>query len=248
MGMIRTFRLLILTVTLAFPAASLAAEQVDLLLVLAADVSRSIDSEKFQLQRDGYAAAITDPRVLEAIKSGRTRRIGLSLVEWSGLSSQRVVIDWTAISDAESAKSFADRLLEAPRSFADRTSISSAIEFAMGHLARAPFESARHTIDVSGDGTNNSGGEVTQARDAAVAQGVTINGLVILSETPLAWNPDHTNPAGGLENYYRNNVIGGPGAFVMAAEGFNSFGRAIVKKMIAEVAQADQVKRRTLAR
>ena len=248
MGMIRTLRLLILTVTLAFPAASLAAEQVDLLLVLAADVSRSIDSEKFQLQRDGYAAAITDPRVLEAIKSGRTRRIGLSLVEWSGLSSQRVVIDWTAISDAESAKSFADRLLEAPRSFADRTSISSAIEFAMGHLARAPFESARHTIDVSGDGTNNSGGEVTQARDAALAQGVTINGLVILSETPLAWNPDHTNPAGGLENYYRNNVIGGPGAFVMAAEGFNSFGRAIVKKMIAEVAQADQVKRRTLAR
>jgi hypothetical protein len=172
----------------------------------------------------------------------------VSFVEWSGLSSQRVVIDWATISDAESAKNFADRLLEAPRSFADRTSISSAIEFAMAHLARAPFESARHTIDVSGDGTNNSGGEVTQARDAAVAQGATINGLVILSETPLAWNPDHTNPAGGLENYYRNNVIGGPGAFVMAAEGFNSFGRAIVKKMIAEVAQADQVMRWTLAR
>jgi Protein of unknown function (DUF1194) len=248
MRMIRVLRLLILTVTLAFPTASSAAEQVDLLLVLAADVSRSIDSEKFQLQRDGYAAAITDPRVLEAIKSGRTGRIGVSFVEWSGLTSQRVVIDWTTISDAESAKNFADRLLEAPRSFADRTSISSAIEFAMAHLARAPFESARHTIDVSGDGTNNSGGEVTQARDAAVAQGATINGLVILSETPLAWNPDHTNPAGGLENYYRNNVIGGPGAFVMAAEGFNSFGRAIVKKMIAEVAQADQVMRPTLAR
>jgi len=248
MRLIRVLRLLILTVTLAFPTASSAAEQVDLLLVLAADVSRSIDSEKFQLQRDGYAAAITDPRVLEAIKSGRAGRIGVSFVEWSGLSSQRVVIDWATISDAESAKNFADRLLEAPRSFADRTSISSAIEFAMAHLARAPFESARHTIDVSGDGTNNSGGEVTQARDAAVAQGATINGLVILSETPLAWNPDHTNPAGGLENYYRNNVIGGPGAFVMAAEGFNSFGRAIVKKMIAEVAQADQVMRRTLAR
>ena len=248
MRMVRALWLLILTITVAFPAVSSAAEQVDLLLVLAADVSRSIDSEKFQLQREGYAAAITDPRVLEAIRSGRAGRIGLSFVEWSGLTSQRVVIDWTAISDAEQAKSFADRLLEAPRSFADRTSISSAIEFAMVHLARAPFESARHTIDLSGDGTNNSGREVTQARDAAVAQGVTINGLVILSETPLAWNPDHTNPAGGLENYYRNNVIGGPGAFVMAAEGFNSFGRAIVKKMIAEVAQADQVKRRTLAR
>ena len=230
------------------PSNAQTAEPVDLLLVFAADVSRSIDQPKFQLQREGYAAAITDPRVLEAIKSGRAGRIGVSFVEWSGLSSQRVVIDWATISDAESAKNFADRLLEAPRSFADRTSISSAIEFAMAHLARAPFESARHTIDVSGDGTNNSGGEVTQARDAAVAQGATINGLVILSETPLAWNPDHTNPAGGLENYYRNNVIGGPGAFVMAAEGFNSFGRAIVKKMIAEVAQADLVVRRTLAR
>ena len=248
MRMIRALWLLILMVTLAFPAASLAAEQVDLLLVLAVDVSRSIDSEKFQLQREGYAAAITDPRVLEAIKSGRAGRIGLSLLEWSGLTSQRVVIDWMTIGDAESAKSFADRLLEAPRSFADRTSISSAIEFAMIHLARAPFEAARRTIDISGDGTNNSGREVTQARDEAIAQGVTINGLVILSETPLAWNPDHTNPAGGLENYYRNNVVGGPGAFVMAAQGFNSFGQAIVKKMIAEVAQADQATRRTLAR
>jgi hypothetical protein len=248
MRMIRALWLLILTVTVAFPAVSSAAEQVDLLLVLAADVSRSIDSEKFQLQREGYAAAITDPRVLEAIRSGRAGRIGLSFVEWSGLTSQRVVIDWTTISDSEQAKSFADRLLEAPRSFADRTSISSAIEFAMTHLARAPFESARRTIDVSGDGTNNSGREVTQARDEAIAQGVTINGLVILSETPLAWNPDHTNPAGGLENYYRNNVVGGPGAFVMAAQGFDSFGQAIVKKMIAEVAQADQVTRRTLAR
>jgi hypothetical protein len=249
MRLIRALRLLILSVALAFPAASLAAEQVDLLLVLAADVSRSIDTEKFQLQRDGYAAAITDPRVLEAIKSGRVGRIGVSFVEWSGLASQRVVIDWTTIGDADSAKNFADRLLEAPRSFADRTSISSAIEFAMAHLARAPFESPRHTIDVSGDGTNNSGGDVAQARDAALARGVTINGLVILSETPLAWNPDHTNPAGGLENYYRNNVIGGPGAFVMAAEGFSSFGRAIVKKMIAEVAQTDQpTLRQTLAR
>jgi hypothetical protein len=248
MRMVRALWLLILTVTVAFPAVSSAAEQVDLLLVLAADVSRSIDSEKFQLQREGYAAAITDPRVLEAIRSGRAGRIGLSFVEWSGLTSQRVVIDWTTIRDAEQAKSFADRLLEAPRSFADRTSISSAIEFAMAHLARAPFESARRTIDLSGDGTNNSGREVTQARDEAIAQGVTINGLVILSETPLAWNPDHTNPAGGLENYYRTNVVGGPGAFVMAAQGFDSFGQAIVKKMIAEVAQADQVTRRAFAR
>jgi hypothetical protein len=247
MRLIRALLLLILAGATAFPSGRAAAEEVDLLLVLAADVSRSIDSEKFQLQREGYATAISDPRVLEAIRSGRNGRIGLSFVEWSGLTSQRLVVDWTTVSGAESAKSFADRLLEAPRSFADRTSISAALEFSMMQLARTPFQSSRRTIDVSGDGTNNSGRDVTQARDEAVAQDVTINGLVILSETPLAWNPDHTNPAGGLENYYRNNVIGGPGAFVLAAQGFNSFGEAIVKKMISEVAQAETV-RRALAR
>jgi hypothetical protein len=240
--MMRTIRALLVSIfagAAMFPAVASAAEQVDLLLVLAADVSRSVDSEKFQLQREGYAAAISDPRVLDAIRSGRNGRVGVAFVEWSGIGSQRVVIDWTTVSDAESAKGFGDRLLEAPRSFADRTSISGAIEFAMGQFARAPFESARRTIDVSGDGTNNSGPDVTQVRDEAIAQGVTINGLVILSETPLAWNPDHTNPPGGLENYYRNNVIGGSGAFALTAQNFNSFGQAIVKKMIAEVAQAE---------
>jgi hypothetical protein len=236
--MMRTIRALLVSIfagAAMFPAVASAAEQVDLLLVLAADVSRSVDSEKFQLQREGYAAAISDPRVLDAIGSGRNGRVGVAFVEWSGIGSQRVVTDWTTVSDAESAKGFGDRLLEAPRSFADRTSISGAIEFAMGQFARAPFGSARRTIDVSGDGTNNSGPDVMQVRDEAIAQGVTINGLVILSETPLAWNPDHTNPPGGLENYYRNNVIGGPGAFVLA-QNFSSFGQAIVKKMIAEVA------------
>jgi Protein of unknown function (DUF1194) len=235
---VRTLLLLIFAGAAAIPAAASAAEQVDLLLILAADVSRSVDNAKFQLQREGYAAAISDPRVLEAIRSGGNGRIGLSFVEWSGVGAQRVLIDWTTIGDAESAKTFGDRLLEAPRSFADRTSISGAIEFAMGQFARAPYESPRRTIDISGDGTNNAGRDVTSARDEAVAQGVTINGLVILSETPLAWNPDHTNPPGGLENYYRRNVVGGPGAFVLVAENFNSFGQAIVKKMIAEVAQA----------
>jgi len=238
MRTVRTLLLLILAGVAAVPAAAVAAEQVDVLLVLAADVSRSVDNAKFQLQREGYAAAISDPRVLDAIRSGRNGRVGLTFVEWSGAGSQRVLIDWTTIGDAETARGFGDRLLEAPRSFADRTSISGAIEFAMGQLARAPYESARRTIDVSGDGTNNAGRDVTLARDEAVAQGITINGLVILSETPLAWNPDHTNPPGGLQNYYRNNVIGGPGAFVLVAENFNSFGQAIVKKMIAEVAQA----------
>ncbi|HUC51369.1 MAG TPA: DUF1194 domain-containing protein [Xanthobacteraceae bacterium] len=213
------------------------ADDVDLLLILAADVSRSIDATKFQLQRDGYAAAISDPRVLETIKSGRLGRIGLTFVEWSGIGAQHVVIDWTAVGDGASAKDFGDRLLEAPRSFADRTSISGAIEFAMDQFAHTPFEAARRIVDISGDGTNNAGRDVTSARDEAVAQGVTINGLVILSENPMSWNPDHTNPPGGLDNYYRNNVIGGPGAFVMVAKDFNSFGQAMIGKLIAEVAE-----------
>ena len=238
MRTVRTLLLLILAGVAAVPAAAVAAEQVDLLLVLAADVSRSVDNAKFQLQREGYAAAISDPRVLDAIRSGRNGRVGLTFVEWSGAGSQRVLIDWTTIGDAETARGFGDRLLEAPRSFADRTSISGAIEFAMGQLARAPYESARRTIDISGDGTNNSGRGVTEVRDEALNQGVTINGLVIFSDTPLTWNPDHTNPPGGLDTYYRSNVIGGPGAFVVAAQSFAAFGQAMVKKMIAEVAQA----------
>jgi uncharacterized protein DUF1194 len=215
----------------------MAAEQVDLLLVLAADVSRSVDDPKFRLQRSGYAAALENPRVLEAIRSGAHRSIGVCFLEWSGVVSQKVVIDWTMIGDEKTAREFGDRLLEAPRSFADRTSISAGIDFSLAQLGRAPYESVRRTIDVSGDGTNNSGRDVTLARDEAVAKGVTINGLVILSESPTPWNPEHTNPPGGLANYYRNNVVGGPGAFVMVAENFQSFGKALINKLIAEIAQ-----------
>lgn len=234
---------------LSFAPVALAAD-VDLLLVLAADVSRSVDAAKFQLQRDGYAAAVADSRVLETIRAGRNGRIGLSFVEWSGIGAQRVVVDWMSVGDSAAAKDFGDRLLEAPRSFADRTSISGAIEFAMAHLARAPFDARRQTIDISGDGTNNSGRDVSELRDQAVAKGITINGLAILSQTPLPWNPEHTNPPGGLDHYYRTNVIGGPGAFVMVAKNFETFGDAIISKLIAEVAQGrDRVPpRRTAAR
>jgi Protein of unknown function (DUF1194) len=212
------------------------AQQVDLLLVLAADVSRSVDHPKFMLQREGYAAAVSDPQVLEAVRSGTNGKIALNFMEWSGVGAQKVVIDWTVIDGPASARKFGDQLVEAPRSFADRTSISGGIEFAMAQFKRSPFQSTRRTIDVSGDGTNNAGPDVTLARDAAVTQGITINGLVILSQAQVPWNPEHTNPPGGLEQYYRDNVIGGPGSFVIAAEGFESFGRAIVKKMIAEIA------------
>jgi hypothetical protein len=236
----RIARTVLTSILVAFalaPLAAAAAEKVDLLLVLAADVSRSVDAKKFQLQRDGYAAAVSNPRVLDAIRSGRNGRIGLMFVEWSGIGSQRVVIDWSLVGGAEAAKGFGDRLIEAPRSFADRTSISGALEFSMAQLERAPFESTRRTIDVSGDGTNNAGRDVGLLRDEAVAKGITINGLVILSDNPMSWNPDHTNPPGGLDAYYRNNVIGGQGAFVMVAKNFETFGQAIISKLIAEVAR-----------
>jgi len=215
-------------------------EPVDLLLVLAADVSRSVDSQKFQLQREGYAAALADPRVIDAIQLGRRGRIGVLFLEWSGFGNQKVVIDWTVVDGPKAAQAFGDRLLESPRSFADRTSISGGIDAAVAQLARAPFEGQRRTIDVSGDGTNNAGRDVGLARDEALALGISINGLVILSETPLPWNPEHTNPPGGLTKYYRDNVIGGPGSFVLEAKDFNSFGEAIVKKMIAEIAELRQ--------
>jgi hypothetical protein len=213
-----------------------AAEEVDLLLVMAADVSRSVDSAKFQLQRNGYAAAISNPRVLQAIRSGPNGSIGVAFVEWSGVTAQKLIIDWTKIGDAKSAQDFASQIVEAQRPFADRTSISGGIEFAFAQFERAPFKAPRRTIDISGDGTNNSGRDVTLARDEVLAKGVTINGLVILSDRPIPWNPDHTNPPGGLTNYYRNNVIGGPGAFVIEAENFESFGQAIINKLIAEIA------------
>jgi hypothetical protein len=225
-------------IALGCAAPAFAAEGVDLLLVLAADVSRSVDAQKFQLQRDGYAAAISDPRVIEAIRSGARGQIAICFVEWSGIGNQKTVIDWTIVRDGATAQQFSSQIVEAPRSFADRTSISGGIEFAMSQFDRAPFESKRRTIDVSGDGTNNSGRDVVAARDEALAKGVTINGLVILSERPLSWNAEHTNPPGGLDAYYRNNVIGGPGAFVMVAQTFSSFGQAIISKLIAEIAAA----------
>jgi hypothetical protein len=212
------------------------AQDVDLLLVLASDVSRSVDTRKFQLQREGYAAALSNRRVVEAIQSGPHGKIAICFVEWSGATSVKLVIDWTIVGDAASARKIGDQMIELPRSFADRTSISAGLEFAFAQLERSPYKAARRTIDVSGDGTNNSGRDIASVRDEVTAKGVTVNGLVILSDSPLPWNPEHTNPPGGLGEYYRRNVIGGPGAFVMVAENHDSFGQAIVKKMIAEIA------------
>ena len=237
--MTRTIRCFILAFVLSLSgwnAHAQAKEPVDLLLALAADVSRSIDADKFKLQREGYAAAFSDPRVVNAIASGLHRRIAVCFIEWSDPGSQRLVIDWTPIEDLGTAKQFGDQLLELPRSFAHSTSISGGIDFALAQFARAPFDAKRRTIDVSGDGNNNSVRDVRLARDEAVAAGVTVNGLVILTDARFSWSSEHTNPPGGLEKYYREDVIGGPGAFVLVAKDFNSFGNLLIRKLIAEIA------------
>lgn len=218
---------------------ALAAERqrVDVILVLAVDVSRSISDSKFELERRGYAQGLADPQVLRAIKEGVEGRIAVALVEWSDDFQQRVMVDWTIISDAHDAGGFADKLSEAPRSFYGRTAVGSAIDFCAKLIAAAPYESERRVIDVSGDGTSNGGASILAARDRAVEAGVTINGLVILTD-PVGL-PEylvmHTNPPGGLAAYYRQNVIGGLGSFVMEANGFEAFGRALVAKLIREI-------------
>jgi hypothetical protein len=214
------------------------AQATDLLLVLAADVSRSIDEAEFALQRKGYSAAVTDPRVLAAIRGGATGSIAICFIEWSGAGEQNVVADWTVIHDEEDAGGFAAMIVAAPRSFIGRTSISGAIDFAMERFATAQPRASRRIIDISGDGTNNSGRPSTDARDHAVAQGVTINGLAIINDKPNPGYSFHTQPPGGLPDWYRQNVIGGPGAFLRVVEDFRSFADAMTNKLVSEIAEA----------
>lgn len=214
-----------------------AGPSVDLLLVLAADVSRSITDETYELQRKGYAAAMSDPAVLRAIATGPHRRIAVAFVEWSGATSQRLVVPWTAIGGPDEARAFGAAVAAAPRSFSDRTAIGAALDFASALLAGAPFAAERRIIDVSGDGDSNGGPDIQGARDAALARGVTaINGIVILGDrTGPAYLVAHTHPPGGLQAYYRQNVAGGTNSFVAVAEDFDSFGRALVRKLIQEI-------------
>lgn len=210
---------------------------VDLLLVLAADVSLSISEARFDLERRGYAEAFSDPRVLRAIGDGPTGRIGVALFDWAGPGEQQVAVDWMVVGSSRDAADFAARLLAVPRPFYGRTAIGSAIGFATDLLARAPFRAERRVIDISGDGTGNAGRPIAEARDAAVAAGITVNGIVILTEPEgmPAFLKEHTNPAGGLAAYYRSVVIGGEGAFVMTAESFAAFGRSLIAKLVREI-------------
>ncbi len=231
----RSLTLLGLATAVTPPVAG-AAEPVDMLLVLAADVSRSVNEAKFKLQREGAAAAITHPDVVRAITSGTHRRIAVCFLEWATAGQHAVVIDWAMIDGEGAARRFGDRLVEMPRSFSGSTSISSAIDFSVAQLDRAPFAAERRVIDISGDGNNVSGRPAAPARDEAVARGVIINALVILTPIEESIRPEHTNPPGGLEKYFQENVIGGPGAFTVVAETHQSFGRSLTRKLIREIA------------
>ena len=214
-----------------------AAEPVDVALVLVADVSRSIDDSEFQLQKQGYAQAFADPRVLAAITSGMVGAISVSYVEFAGASEVRTVVDWMKIKDAASARQFSDHMQAAPRSFWGHTAISAGIDRAMQMFAESAFEGQRRVIDASGDGTNNDGREAGAARDDAVAAGVTINGLAIINEHPVSWIYAHVQPAGGLANWYRENVTGGTGSFVEEVHDFHAFGEALTRKLINEISE-----------
>ena len=214
-------------------------EAVDAAIVLAADVSRSIDDEEFTLQRQGYAAAITSPRVMEAIRSGPRAAIALAFLEWAGEAEQKVVVEWATIKAEADAARFAASLLAAPRAFVGRTAIGTALDYSMSVLGESGMNAERRIIDVSGDGTNNQGRLVTEARDDALKTGVVINGLSIFNRRAAAMGGYlalHTNPPGGLEKYYRENVIGGLGAFVLPIDDFNSFGEAMIRKLVSEIA------------
>ncbi|HRK19057.1 MAG TPA: DUF1194 domain-containing protein [Hyphomicrobiaceae bacterium] len=216
---------------------------VDLVLMLAADISRSVDSRKFQLQRDGYAAALVDPDVHRAIGRGRLSRIAIAYMEWSGGTEQMVLVDWTVISRLEDARDMAERIVSSPRAFLGRTSISSAIDVGLAEIARCPYKAPRHLIDISGDGTHNSGRRLDDARNEAMAKDVGINAVVILSEIPLPFNPAHTHPPGGLLAWFETNVIAGEGAFAIPAQNFEDFGRSIRTKLIREISMAGSIRR-----
>jgi len=229
----------VVTFVLVLSRAAFATEPVDLALVLVTDVSRSIDDSEYDLEKQGTGAAITDPAVMAAIHNGAIGKIAVAYIEFAGPYEIRTVIPFTLISDANQAEGFATRLVEAPRSAYGRTAISSGIDAAVQLLATADLEPQRRVIDVCGDGTNNAGRDIQAARDEALGQNITINGLTIINDHPVSYTFAHVAPPGGLTEWYRNNVTGGPGSFVLEVHDFKAFGAAMTRKMVNEIAAID---------
>lgn len=209
------------------------AEKVDLELILAVDISGSIDYAEAQLQRKGYLQALTDPRIIKIITSGERRKISISYIEWAGAHYQKVLAPWMVIRDLASAKAFVASVSKNPVTTERWTSISTAIDFSVRHFDKNPHKGKRRVIDISGDGKNNNGNFLTPARDRAVKAGIVINGLPIMNNRPNPWG---MTPPKDLDRYYFENVIGGPGSFIVVARGFKSFGDAVKSKLAREIA------------
>jgi len=220
----------ILTVT----TAGAAKEYVDLELVLAVDVSRSMDQEEQRLQREGYVAAFRDVQVHKAIRSGPSGRIAITYVEWAGQTIQSIIIPWRILASKEDALAFANELAAKPISRARRTSISAALRKSAELLEASPFQGLRRVIDVSGDGPNNSGGPVVSAREQVVASEIVINGLAIVVAPGTGWYSYFDLP--DLDRYFKDCVIGGPGSFVLSIRNKNEFATAIRQKLLLEIA------------
>jgi hypothetical protein len=197
---------------------------VDLQLILAIDSSSSVSIDEYYLQLEGYAAAFRHPDLLKAIRSGSSQAIAVMLFEWSGERQQTINFQWRRLADEAGLETFASELQNAPRLITGgQTAIGEAIDFATRHFSDCPFDGTRRVIDISGDGANNRGRRVTMARDDAVLQGITINGLAVLHEEPE------------LDVYYQRFVIGGVGAFVISAHDYTDFADAILKKLVHEI-------------
>ena len=225
---------LITSIAVAGPARA-APIAVDLELVLAVDVSGSVDTEEAALQRTGYVLAFRHPSVIHAIRHGPLGRIAVVYFEWGGYGNTNLVIDWMLIKDKATAGKFAHKLRKSAQLVASRTSISGAMDISAAMLASNKFTAKRRVIDISGDGANNSGDLVDLARDRTVARGITINGLPILNRRE---SPGGYRQIEALDLYYRDCVIGGPGAFHIVAKSFKDFSRAVLRKLILEIADA----------
>jgi hypothetical protein len=205
---------------------------VDVELVLAVDVSYSMDMDELAVQREGYAQAIVSKEFLQALKSLPNGKISVTYFEWAASSDQKIIIPWRVIDGPETADAVADEILKAPIRRASRTSLSGAIYFAMPLFENNPHRGLRRVIDISGDGPNNNGAPVTPARDEALSKGIIINGLPIMVKEPSYSTMDIEN----LDWYYEDCVIGGPGSFVVAIKDREKFKEAIRAKLLLEVA------------
>jgi hypothetical protein len=206
-------------------------EAVDVELVLAVDVSFSMDKEKLALRREGYAQAIVSKEFLQALKAGPNGRLAITYFEWAASDYQKVIVPWQVIDGPEAAAAVAAEITKSPVLLRSRTSISGAIGFAMSQFDKNPYRGTRRVIDISGDGPNNSGDAVVGARDAALAKGITINGLPIMLDEPPRPQMDIDH----LDHYYEDCVTGGPGSFVMTIKDRSKFREAIRNMLVLEV-------------